>query len=233
MDRYISSAARDEFLNSLLEIESVLKKIAPPKRNDPDLVNYIHGAAILFLSAKLENYISDLFQGIAQEICRNNIPDKDVPNSLLGWIFLRDGNEIAAKRYISNGDEGEYVLTVGGYLNDKIFATTDTYVTEEKFRNLSDKSYPSVKNLRRMYKRIGINSIFGRLNNRMKRDAAAELESLNSSRGALAHSGISNTHAYSDVKRLITSIKKLVSALDKETFYHLRNENCQSAWKHS
>lgn len=229
---YKLSTARGEFLTSLREIEEVLMKVAPPKKNDPDIKNYIHGAAILFLSAKLENYISDLFEGMAQEFCRLGVSENQIPNALLGWVFLRDGNEQSTKKYIANGNEGEYIKNVGDYLNGEVFSSTSSYLTADKFRGLADKSYPSVRNLKKMYKRIGVASIFGLLKTRMKSNADAELESLNSTRGALAHSGISGTLTYSDVKSKIESIKKLVAALDKETYYYLRSEGCAAYWKH-
>lgn len=229
--RYDKSTARVEFLRSLREIEIVLKKVAPPKRIDPDLKNYTHGAAILFLNAKLENYISDLFEGITQEICRHNASLKNIPKSLLGWVFLKDGGEQITRRYLATSDEGEYILNMGVSLHDCINSEPDSYFTSTRFRGISDKAYPSVKNIKRMYKRIGLLSIFDRLNRRLRRDVEAELRSLNDIRGSLAHSGISGTHTYQDVKNIISTIKEIVQWLDKETFYHLRSEQCAFAWK--
>jgi len=233
VSRYETSSARIEFLRSLEEIENVIRKIAPPKRIDPDLKNYMHGAAILFLSAKLENYISDLFEGIAQEICRNCAQSNKLPKALLGWIFLNDGNEIISKRYIANSDEGEYISSTGDKVHEVISTFPATYITHERTRGISNKSYPSVKNVKRMYKRLGVNSIFNLLNRRLRRDVEADLKSLNDIRGSLAHSGITGTHSYQDVKNLIKNTKDIVQWLDKETFYHLRSENCLFAWKTS
>jgi hypothetical protein len=229
--RYVKSSARVEFERSIAEIETVIRQIAPPRKINPDLGNYILSAAILFLSAKLENYISDLFKGICQEACHHVKSASAVPPSLLGWAFLNDGHADRSKTFVARNDEGDFIRTTGTYLASELVQNGNNYLTPGRFRGIDDKAYPSVKNLKRMFRRLGIEAIFSLLNKRMKCSAENNLESFNAIRGALAHSGISGTYSYNDIKEQILKIQQLVSAIDKETFYYLRSCNADIAWK--
>ncbi len=229
--RYEKSSARVEFERSIGEIETVIRLIAPPKRYDSDLKNYILGAAILFLSAKLENYISDLFKGICQEACQKVKSADGVPSSLLGWAFLNDGHRERSQNFVARNNEGDFIRLTGAYLANEIISNVANYLTPERFSGIDDKSYPSVKNVKKMYRRLGIDSIFSLLDKRLKCNTANNLKSLNSIRGSLAHSGISGNYSYGDIKDHIGKVKRIVAALDKETFYHLRSCNADSAWK--
>lgn len=229
--RYLRSSARVEFERSITEIQTVIRQIAPPKQVDPDIRNYILGAAILFLSAKLENYISDLFVGICQEACLHVKAANGVPPSLLGWAFLNDGHRDRSKAFVARNDEGDFIRLTGAYLADELVANGNNYLTMARFTGIDDKSYPSVKNVKRMFRRLGIDSIFSRLNKRLRCNAELNLRSLNSIRGSLAHSGISGTYSYNDIKEQIRKIRQLVSGIDKETFYFLRDCEADVTWK--
>lgn len=228
--KYVPSNAREEFKNSLVEITETLKLIAPPKKVDPKLKNYVLGAAILFMSAKLENYISDLFKGICQRACGEIQSADGIPAHLLGWIFLNDGHLELSRSFVARSDEGDFIKKTGTYLQQDLLAKQGTFLKDEKFRGIDSKSYPSVKNVKKMYRRIGIESIFTLLSKRMKVDVEGRLKSFNSIRGKLAHSGIDGAFSYGDIKAQRKSINQLVAALDKETFYFLRQSNAWKAW---
>lgn len=229
--KYSASSARVEFERSVLEIERVIRQVAPPKRVDPDIKNYILGAAVLFLSAKLENYISDLFNGICQEACQKVKSAAGVPESLLGWAFLNDGHADRSRTFVARNDEGEFIRKTGEYLAREIIGNGSTYLLPHRFNGIDDKAYPSVKNVKRMFRRLGIDDVFSRLNRRMKCNAEGELTSFNNIRGALAHTGISGSYSYGDIKVQVARVRRLVGALDNEAFFHLRVCAADVAWK--
>ena len=228
--RYIPSNARTGFESSLIEINNVINIISPPRRVDPDIKNYILGAAILFLSAKLENYISDLFNGICQRASSGSCSVENVPAELLGWAFLSDGHFDRSCKFVAKKDEGDFIKSTGAYLQKQLLKDPDNYLNVTLFKDISDRSYPSVKNIKRMFRRIGVESIFSLLNCRLHTDAENILKTLNVNRGALAHSGLSGSISYGDVKNQILQIRKLVAAIDKETFYHFRKTDTVGIW---
>ncbi|WP_440593341.1 HEPN domain-containing protein [Schlesneria sp.] len=229
--RYSKSTARAEFESALSEIETVILRVAPPRRVDPALKNYVLGAAILFLSAKIENYISDLFNSICQEACRTLLTPDAAPPALLGWAFLNDGHIERSKTFVARNNESEYILETGNYLINNLLRDPGKYLTPDKFTGINDKSYPSAKNLKRMFRRIGIDSVFNRLDCRLRRNTENDLASLNSIRGSLAHTGISGILSYNDVRSQLRKMNQIVRGLDMETFYHLRRCHSGIAWK--
>lgn len=151
--------------------------------------------------------------------------------SLLGWAFLNDGHESRSRNFIARNDEGEFIKSTGEYLAYELIEKGDNFLSQDRFRGIDNKSYPSVKNLKRMFRRLGIEAVFTLVNTRLKYNAENDLKSFNSIRGSLAHSGVSGSFSHSDVKEQIQKMKKLVDALDKITFYHLRSHGSETAWK--
>jgi hypothetical protein len=233
MTKYLPSTARTEFETSLGEIATVLPLLKSSRGLHADLKNYVLGASVIFLHAKLENYISDLFNGICQEACRVKLEATQIPESLLGWLFLADGHLERSRSFVARNDEYEFATKTGSYINNELLLGRTNYLQLERFKGIADKAYPSVKNLKRMFKRIGINNIFILLKARLKFDVELEIISLNGLRGSLAHSGLDGSLSYKDVKNHIDKIKRTVAALDKETFYHLRRTCPIVFWKSS
>jgi hypothetical protein len=116
-------------------------------------------------------------------------------------------------------------------LAKELISNSGNYIVPQRFLGIDDKSYPYVKNVKRTYRRIGTDSIFSLLNRRLRSNAENDLKSLNSIHGALAHSGISRTYSFGDIKEQIRKVRRLVGALDKETFYHLRTCRADAAGK--
>lgn len=231
MTKYRPSTARTEFETSIGEIATVLPLLRSSRGLHSDLKNYVLGASVVFLHAKLENYISDLFNGICQEACRINLDATQIPQSLLGWLFLADGHLERSRSFVARNDEYEFATHTGSYINSELLNGRANYLRIERFKGIADKSYPSVKNIKRMFKRIGITNIFSRLKARLKFDVELEIVSLNGLRGSLAHSGLSGSLSYTDVKDHLDKINRIVKAIDKESFYHLRGSCPVAIWK--
>ena len=231
MRRYTPSSAREEFESSLGEIRRVLPMVGPSRQLNADLKNYVLGASVLFLHAKLENYISDLFKGICQQACEKQAAATEIPEPLLGWMFLADGHLERSRMFIARNEEHAFIESTGEYLSTKLLRESSNYVTVNRFKTIDDKCYPSVKNLKRMFNRIGLKGIFGRLNARLRRQVELELRSLNALRGALAHSGVDGQLSQTEIRERVKNTQQLVAAIDKETFYHLRRTFHVDVWK--
>ena len=90
-------------------------------------------------------------------------------------------------------------------------------------------SYPSEKNIERLYNRLGLSGMINKLGAEMKRDASILIESFQSVRTALAHSSpppISIT----DVTRLLDDARILVAAIDRIMFRHIGKHGGVDCW---
>jgi hypothetical protein len=146
-------------------------------------------------------------------------------------MFLADGHLERSRSFVARNDEFEFTTGTGAYINTEILAGRATYLRIDRFEGIADKSYPSVKNVKRMFKRIGITNVFTRLKMRLKFDVELEIFSLNGLRGSLAHSGLSGSLSYRDVKGHVKRIQQIVAAMDRESFYHLRGTCPITIWK--
>lgn len=198
---------------------------------NPDLRNYVLSASILFLHAKLENYISDIFLGIAQEVAAHISSADEVPAALVGWIFLADGHLERSRQFVARNDEYAFISTTGAYIAAELMSDPSGYFQLARFDGIDSKKYPSVKNVKRMFKRVGIENIFFLLQKRLRRNVEVDLRSFNSMRGQLAHSGVSGQLSYADVRRFMLDVQRMVVAMDKELFYHLRAACNEKVWK--
>jgi hypothetical protein len=86
---------------------------------------------------------------------------------------------------------------------------------------LSETTYPSAKNIKRLFARLGIDDLFARLDKRCKRDMALTIDSFQSLRTALAHESPPNVTII-DVKLHFESMRLLTKALDRVAFNHRR-----------
>jgi hypothetical protein len=94
---------------------------------------------------------------------------------------------------------------------------------------LSETTYPSAKNIKRLFARLGIDDLFARLDKRCKRDMALTIDSFQSLRTALAHESPPNVTII-DVKLHFESMRLLTKALDRVAFNHIYKESGGDCW---
>jgi hypothetical protein len=231
LSTYLRSTALDELETGLNEQQQALKLVAHPSKQAPLLKNYVIGATVMFSSAALENYLTDIFSNYAQGICSKIKRIGICPEQTTGWIFINSGVEQDFKRYLYTGDENDFISRMGIRLKTEVAAKQDDFYSINQFRDFTKKCYPSTKNIKLMFKRIGIPNIFVRLSARAHRNIENEVESLNAIRGQFAHVGVLGTVSYKDTKNLIKSVRSIACLIDKEFFYHLRESNCVDIWR--
>lgn len=86
---------------------------------------------------------------------------------------------------------------------------------------VGNRKYPSVKNIKAIFNRIGVPNIFHRLNAITKRDSEKVLQSFLDIRQAIAHQSPPNL-TYPDVRSYIRNVQGIVRALDRILYTHGR-----------
>lgn len=97
-------------------------------------------------------------------------------------------------------------------------------------RALHDGSgYPSSKNIKRLFARVGIDNMIDKVSRNISRDAEVLVESFQSIRTALAHSS-PPTITINDVERLLADSKVIVGAIDRILHNHIMRHGGNVCW---
>ncbi|MEH6692773.1 MAG: HEPN domain-containing protein [Pseudorhizobium pelagicum] len=172
--------------------------------------------SILQTSAAVEEYIRSVFEAWAFKLrSLNGIQSTAIPvRTRVAVAKSRLSQHFSALAYTS--DEGRFLKKIEregdlwAFLEGSALIPTgfDGGVV------FAERKYPSAKNIKVMFSRIGIDNIFDQISSRIKADAEYRLESFNSIRTALAHANPPQL-TYLDVKRNIKNVQELVAAIDR------------------
>jgi hypothetical protein len=90
-------------------------------------------------------------------------------------------------------------------------------------------AYPSKKNIRKLFARVGIDDMMGRLSKSLSRDADVLIDSFQGIRTALAHSAPPPI-TINDVEQLLSDSKLIVGAIDRILHGHVMRHGGSSCW---
>jgi len=90
--------------------------------------------------------------------------------------------------------------------------------------------YPSPKNLRRLFRRLGIDPLFSGLSAIAKRDVESLLTSFNDVRTEMAHEGMPVGLSVGDIKMRIKDIALVVGYIDRLFYNHVRKTTGPACW---
>jgi len=226
---YKKSTARIDFDT---ELDSILSVVAAAPRYGL-AQEYVLSCAILFCSAKIESYIEDVFDLIADAISNTPIVVSKLPIKLRAFLFGLD-NQIVSNysNFIAHRDEKKLIDGMSRFFNNhsSTFSNPDALLPKiPGSRIYNDCKYPSPENLSAMFTRLGI-KIFTELNRRAHRDVELDLTSFNSLRTSLAHSALSPSINARDIKRHIRLMRELVALLDRVLYGFTCAINGQALW---
>ncbi|WP_435655457.1 HEPN domain-containing protein [Brucella pituitosa] len=172
--------------------------------------------SILQTSAAIEEYIKAVFEAWAFKIRTMNHAQSNA-------IPMRTRVAVAKSRLTQHfstlaytGDEGRFLRTIerDADLWPFLQGSGQIPMTFDGGVVFAEKKYPSPKNMKVIFSRLGIDNIFDLVSARIKADAEFRLESFNSVRTALAHSNPPQL-TYIDVRRNIKDVQQLISAIDR------------------
>jgi hypothetical protein len=218
---YKTSRARRNLQRVYSEIRGRLRTAQSPDV-EPAIREYVIAAAIFLAHAEIENYVADLFSAFAAGVHAKGVKGSNLPGRLQSHLFLAKANARTAFASVLGGSSEKQLLDAftialrgppGTVVNDAVVMTL--FSGEEICGKLR---YPSSDNLKKLFSRVGVDNVFGRLSALLKQDAEALLQSLGSLRTQLAHTGTLPGVSSRDVRDRIRGAEHLVGAIDRLMF---------------
>ena len=231
---YSRSRPFKSFYSEIDEIILVLKKVNLKSNTNLDIKfkDYILSSSVFLAHAELENYIEDIFNLYLRNLSQKKFFDLNEDlRSFLVYKFFKDNNIhqsilmndeksiiSAIKRESSNGakhifDKDLEIIYISG---------KDIYETYK---------YPSVKNLQKIYKRIGCDNIFNMISKEIKKNATNILERIGTYRTSLAHTATLSNITSNDLIFALNELKLFVKGLDKTLYKRIVADYNQIFWR--
>ncbi|MBY3466241.1 hypothetical protein HFN80_19975 [Rhizobium laguerreae] len=196
---------------------------------DRDLVNMVHQCAVFQTCAALETYLKLLIESWAQEI-RVRALHAHLPANTRGFLAAKRFERHFSK-YVFAGEE--VALSSAIATEHKNWPVLDENSILPHYFNGSilhaETAYPTLKNIKRLFARVGLDTIEHSLARLLRRDVDAMIEGFQSIRTALAHSAPPDV-TLKDVRRLLEDIRALVGAIDRTFFSHVLRHGGLVCW---
>ncbi|WP_155831196.1 hypothetical protein [Hyphomicrobium sp. 802] len=213
-------------------MDFLIKKARRAQRlraSDSDIRDLVFQSSVFRTGAAVETYIRLLIESWAQEVknkarghltpgeCRAFIVSKRLQDKFSRYAFNGDEKEL----YMALRAETDIVVLLGG--NANLPAAFDGKVLHQ------GAAYPSNKNIKKLFARVGIDNILGRISANLSRDAEVLIESFQSVRTALAHAA-PPTVTIGDVEKLLGDSKALVGSIDRIFYKHVAAHGGRDCW---
>lgn len=226
---YFRSVYRKSFDEQVNFLVRKARRAHRLKDSDSDIRDMVFQSAVFRAGAATETYITLLIEAWLQKLkaCGKDSCAPLSTNAFYASVRLRN----AFAKYQLSGDERELLI----YLqNEKdlwpLLAGNGTFPHFFEGKTLhSDTAYPSLKNLKKLFFRVGINNMTDRLSRNLSRDVENLIESFQGIRTALAHS-FPPSITIGDVEVLLSDSKLLVGAIDRIFHGHVIKHGGSQCW---
>jgi hypothetical protein len=230
---YRRSRARTQFDAEIREILRIVGEAHSKKCSSAAVREYALCNAILLTSAKLESYLEDLVADWAASIRSKGITTERLPRRTRAFLLNQPTIISAYRRFFAEEDEAALLTKIETTIAQAQyeFALDGRGLPVFHAKVLyADRKYPSPKNLRRLFDRLGIENIFIELNKLAKRDAEGMLTSFNDLRTELAHVGMPVGVPATDIKNRIRDTAAMVGYIDRVFFRSVRASVGSDCW---
>ncbi len=217
---YTRSVYRVEFDSRLAFLRKKAKRAARLRASDQDIRDLVLQCTILHTSAALETYLKLLVEKWVQNVRALSIGNQ---------ISLTTRSYIASRRlqnmfnkFLYIGDEKGLIGSISSEADLWAFMQGNP-VLPGYFHHtelLDGTSYPSYRNIARLFVRLGVPDIHGQLGRALRRDPETMIENFQSLRTALAHSAPPSVTII-DVENRLADMKALVSGIDRVFHRHV------------
>ncbi|HWJ28840.1 MAG TPA: HEPN domain-containing protein [Flavisolibacter sp.] len=229
---YSKSRARKEFEIEARKLLKLAKKVSykssPLTYDHQQLVNQ---SCIFLLSARIEDFTKVLIEDLLYSYRTNGATLRHIPKNIRTKTLL-DKQVSFYRSYYNSSDERLLLKNISidsnyyGIMDDTANFTTQIYSTNI----IGTNKYPSIKNLKILYYRIGINDIVHDLNKKAGKDIKTNIESFLSLRESIAHQGAPAV-TYTDVERHFNNMVEAINYIDRVVYSHIKNESGASFWR--
>lgn len=222
---YVKSCQR-RHLDQQLDVIKRKVRGADNRKTSADLREFAIAAAIFLAHAEFENYFVDALDGLAKAYTQGSDDVSKIPPKLRAHLICEKfGLEhITAKFVLKTGEQDIFTTIEKWFTSPNVTLLTgarpmSTIIGSDIY---GDYSYPSIKNIERVLRRIGIGNPKGTLNKEGKRDVVGLLESIGSLRTALAHNATLPGVSVRDVIDRIDGLKDFGRAFDRVLYSKTR-----------
>lgn len=230
---YKKSIARKEF-EETVGVFIQQSKFADIKRNNipHDVCQCVYRNAIFQTSAAIEEYLSSLLEDWIHLLHLHAKTLSDVPKELIFWSAEKKQTD-AFKNYLINGDEDKFINALCSIKGLEAHFNGGNHAKEVIFlkANISDRKYPSIKNINALFKRFGISNIFREIHIKWKADYKNLLESFSDIRTEIAHQHPAPDITFKDVRNNLINMTDLISKIDRLTYSHIVRTSGSECWK--
>ena len=229
---YSKSFARNDFNNISKYIKTQSKTAKQRNRNIPhDIQQFVYRAAIFQISAALEEYIKAIFDAWMFKVDNASLPLSKIPKELTTLFVARRQISHFKRDFLESNEPNLIKSLISDTTIEKCYDPNT--VAYEIFRQsdfVSDKKYPSVKNLPVLFKRFGIHNIFDELAAKGKKDYKMILKSFSDIRTEIAHQHPTPDLTHGDVLNQLIRLEDTVDKIDRVLWSHIRKVSGSQCW---
>lgn len=228
---YSKSRARRDFeteSNKLLKLaKKVSFKSSPLTYDHKQLINQ---SCIFLLSARIEDYTKNLVEDLIYSYRTNGATLQQIPKNVRTKVLL-DKQVNHYRTYYNSSDEKALLKSIS--IDNSFYQLLDdtiAFSTQVHSSNIiGTNKYPSIKNLKILYNRLGIRDIINELHRKAKKDISTAIESFLSLRESIAHQG-APAITFNDIERHFKNINEAINYLDRVIYSHIKNESGENYW---
>ncbi|HRP58061.1 HEPN domain-containing protein [Agriterribacter sp.] len=229
---YSRSRARQEFENKSVELVSLARQISYKNvALSYEHKNLIFQSTIVLLCSSLEEYLRVFIEDLFFNYKSLSATISEIPVNPRTFSLFHKQRTIY-EGFINNRDEFK-ILDRLNITNQRLYSVVDstqTFVDHIDSKMIvNDKKYPSPKNLKILFNRIGIKSIFNETDRIGKKNYELLLRSFLDVRETIAHQE-STDLTFNDVKRNFKNITDLLDKLDRASYSHICSISGQKYW---
>lgn len=228
---YSKSRARKDFemeSNKLLKLaKKVSFKSSPLTYDHKQLINQ---SCIFLLSARIEDYTKNLIEDLIYSYRTNGAILEHIPKNVRTKVLL-DKQVNHYRTYYNSSDEKVLIKNISidnhfyQLLDDSVAFSTQVHPSNI----IGTNKYPSIKNLKILYNRLGIKDIINELHKKAKKDITTAIESFLSLRESIAHQG-APAITFNDIERHFKNINEAINYLDRVVYSHIKKESGEIYW---
>lgn len=228
---YSKSRARADFEIESSKLVKLAKKVSyksSPLTYEHKLL--INQSCIFLLSARIEDYTKDLIEDLIYSYRKNGAKLQKIPKNIRTKVLL-DLQLGHFRKYYNSSDEHTLIRNMA--IDNNCYSLLDDtaiFTTQIRASNIiGTNKYPSIKNLKILYNRLGINDIITELNKKAKKDIKTPIESFLSLRESIAHQG-APAITFSDIERHFKNINDAINYIDRIVYSYIRKVSGNNYW---
>ena len=228
---YSKSRARKDFEVESSKLLKLAKKVSfkssPLTYDHKQLINQ---SCIFLLSARIEDYTKNLIEDLIYCYRTNGATLEHIPKNIRTKVLL-DKQVNHYRTYYNSSDEKVLIKNISidntfyQLLDDTVAFTTQVHPSNI----IGTNKYPSIKNLKILYNRLGIKDIVNELHRKAKKDITTAIESFLSLRESIAHQG-APAITFNDIERHFKNMNEAINFLDRVVYSHIKKESGEIYW---